>query len=257
MVSTKPARGTRDFLPPDVRKRDYVIGIIKEVYESYGFEPLEGGEAFQKQIDAGDKSVEADAMLAVNEALARLGIKHFAIYISHSDVLAAILETVRVPTALQQQTIAAMRSFDKYNIEGFVAELQEVGISEKASTILADLFLKTDEILNQEHDINQTIVSNLLNIVNTETLIQLGQILQLTGRTQVLVDPALPCEPPYSLGTIVEVRTSGLETLGSGGIVDDRTLMFTFNIEQIVELIENNKTFPSEIAAPDSGAILR
>ena len=31
----------RDFLPSDVRKRNYVIGIIKEVYESYGFEPLE------------------------------------------------------------------------------------------------------------------------------------------------------------------------------------------------------------------------
>src|SRR6187551_641917 len=41
MASTKPARGMRDFLPADVRKRDYVIGIIKEVYESYGFEPLE------------------------------------------------------------------------------------------------------------------------------------------------------------------------------------------------------------------------
>ena len=31
----------RDFLPVDVRKREYVINIIKEVYESYGFEPLE------------------------------------------------------------------------------------------------------------------------------------------------------------------------------------------------------------------------
>jgi histidyl-tRNA synthetase len=31
----------RDFLPGDVRKREYVIGVIKEVYESYGFEPLE------------------------------------------------------------------------------------------------------------------------------------------------------------------------------------------------------------------------
>lgn len=41
MVSTKPARGTRDFLPAELRKREYVIGIIKEVYESYGFEPLE------------------------------------------------------------------------------------------------------------------------------------------------------------------------------------------------------------------------
>ncbi len=38
---SKPARGMRDFLPADIRKRNYVINIIKEVYESYGFEPLE------------------------------------------------------------------------------------------------------------------------------------------------------------------------------------------------------------------------
>jgi histidyl-tRNA synthetase len=38
---TQPARGMRDFLPLDVRRREYVIGIIKEVYERYGFEPLE------------------------------------------------------------------------------------------------------------------------------------------------------------------------------------------------------------------------
>src|SRR5690349_9599524 len=41
MSNTNPARGMRDFLPSDIRKREYVIGIIKEVYESYGFEPLE------------------------------------------------------------------------------------------------------------------------------------------------------------------------------------------------------------------------
>jgi histidyl-tRNA synthetase len=31
----------RDFLPEDVRRREYVIGVIKRVYEGYGFEPLE------------------------------------------------------------------------------------------------------------------------------------------------------------------------------------------------------------------------
>jgi len=38
---TRPARGMRDFLPEDVRRRDYVIGVITSVYERYGFEPLE------------------------------------------------------------------------------------------------------------------------------------------------------------------------------------------------------------------------
>ena len=40
-AKTQPARGMRDFLPADVRRREYVIGIIKTVYERYGFEPLE------------------------------------------------------------------------------------------------------------------------------------------------------------------------------------------------------------------------
>ena len=31
----------RDFLPADIRKREFVIGVIRSVYESYGFEPLE------------------------------------------------------------------------------------------------------------------------------------------------------------------------------------------------------------------------
>jgi histidyl-tRNA synthetase len=40
-MNTNPARGMRDFLPEDVRRRQYVIGVIAEVYQRYGFEPLE------------------------------------------------------------------------------------------------------------------------------------------------------------------------------------------------------------------------
>src|SRR5918993_626882 len=39
--STRPARGMRDFLPEDVRRRQHVIRIVGETYERYGFEPLE------------------------------------------------------------------------------------------------------------------------------------------------------------------------------------------------------------------------
>src|SRR6187399_2359292 len=39
--STQPARGTRDFLPDEVRRREYVMRVVREVYERYGFEPLE------------------------------------------------------------------------------------------------------------------------------------------------------------------------------------------------------------------------
>src|ERR671917_2093382 len=40
-AKTQPARGMRDFLPADARRREYVVRVIKDVYERYGFEPLE------------------------------------------------------------------------------------------------------------------------------------------------------------------------------------------------------------------------
>jgi histidyl-tRNA synthetase len=40
-MGTQPARGMRDFLPEDVRRRDYVVRVVRDVYDRYGFEPLE------------------------------------------------------------------------------------------------------------------------------------------------------------------------------------------------------------------------
>ena len=40
-TSTKPPSGTRDFLPDDMRRREHVMRVVRDVYESYGFEPLE------------------------------------------------------------------------------------------------------------------------------------------------------------------------------------------------------------------------
>ncbi len=40
-MNTAPMSGTRDFLPLDVLRRNYVIGVVERVYQSYGFEPLE------------------------------------------------------------------------------------------------------------------------------------------------------------------------------------------------------------------------
>jgi histidyl-tRNA synthetase len=42
----QPPRGTRDFLPDEMYKRNWVLDQIREVYEAYGFEPL-GTPAFE------------------------------------------------------------------------------------------------------------------------------------------------------------------------------------------------------------------
>jgi histidyl-tRNA synthetase len=42
----QPPRGTRDFLPEEMYKRNWVLDRVKEVFEAYGFEPL-GTPAFE------------------------------------------------------------------------------------------------------------------------------------------------------------------------------------------------------------------
>jgi histidyl-tRNA synthetase len=37
----QPPRGTRDYLPEDQMKRNWVVDTVRRVYESYGFEPLD------------------------------------------------------------------------------------------------------------------------------------------------------------------------------------------------------------------------
>ena len=43
----QPPRGTRDYLPQDQLKRNWVIQQVREIYESYGYEPL-GTPAFEE-----------------------------------------------------------------------------------------------------------------------------------------------------------------------------------------------------------------
>lgn len=87
--STKPAKGTRDFLADDVRRREHVIGVVRDVYRSYGFEPLET-PSFErldtllgKYGDEGDQLVFkilhrgqnlVNGIRAASEALAQPGV---------------------------------------------------------------------------------------------------------------------------------------------------------------------------------------
>ncbi len=273
----------RDFLPSDVRKRDFVIGVIKEVYESYGFEPLETPavenletlmgkygeegnqlvfkilkrgekldlteaasesdlsdlalrydltvplarvvannkndlpkffkryqiqpvwradrpargrfrEFYQCDVDAiGSESmvVEGELLAAISEILKRLGFDDFTIRLNHRQVLTDILDTAGVPAELHTDALIAIDKMDKIGAEGVSAELAARGISGDAAMMLMEIFAKTQEILNQEKDINRTIVANLINIVSNETLSELGQILKFADNAPIIIDPSL------------------------------------------------------------------
>jgi histidyl-tRNA synthetase len=357
MASTKPARGMRDFLPADVRKREYVIGIIKEVYESYGFEPLEtpavenietltgkygeeGNQLIFKILKRGEKLhagaeekdladlalrydltvplarvvanhkndlpkffkryqiqpvwradrpargrfrefyqcdvdaigsssmvVEGELMSAVSEILTRLGFKDFTIRINHRQVLTDILDTAGVPVNLHGDALVAIDKLDKIGVGGVGEELAERGIDENAAEMLMQIFEQTNEILNQEKDINRTVVANLINIVSNEVLAELGQILQFAPKSPIVIDPSLARGLSYYTGAIMEINVPDLAgSLGGGGRYDGLIGMFgkeqipacgfSLGLERILVVMEERGMFPAEIAAAGAADVL-
>jgi histidyl-tRNA synthetase len=365
MANTNPARGMRDFLPSDVRKREYVIGIIKEVYESYGFEPLETPavenietligkygeegnqlifkilkrgaklteitestelqssdntinspnsmndalsdlalrydltvplarvvanrkndlpkffkryqiqpvwradrpargrfrEFYQCDVDAiGSSSmvIEAELILAVSEILKKLGFEDFTIRLNHRQVLTDILDTAHVPMEKHADALVAIDKLDKIGPEGVQKELAERGIKDESSQMLLDIFEQTKVILNQEKDINRTIVGNLINIVSNELLTELGQILRLAAKAPVLLDPSLARGLSYYTGAIMEINVPDLAgSLGGGGRYDGLIGMFgkeqipacgfSLGLERILVVMHERNMFPAEV----------
>lgn len=62
-VSTKPPSGFRDFLPAEIRRREHVIRIVREVYDAYGFEPLETPTVERLDVLLGKYGDEGDQLM--------------------------------------------------------------------------------------------------------------------------------------------------------------------------------------------------
>lgn len=63
MTKTQTLKGFRDFLPREVRKRQYVIDILKKVFGSYGFEPLETPALEYEEVLLGKYGAEGDKLM--------------------------------------------------------------------------------------------------------------------------------------------------------------------------------------------------
>ncbi len=92
-VNTEPLSGMRDFLPLDVLRRNYVVGVIQRVYQQYGFEPLEtpvmerlstllgkygdeGDQLIFRVLKRGDKLDKALAQQPTENTVADAGLRY-------------------------------------------------------------------------------------------------------------------------------------------------------------------------------------
>lgn len=62
-IKTQTLKGFRDFLPQEMRRRQYVIKRLKQVFESFGFEPLETPALEYKEILLGKYGDEGNKLM--------------------------------------------------------------------------------------------------------------------------------------------------------------------------------------------------
>lgn len=62
-IAPTNARGTRDFLPADLLRRDRVFGILRETFQRYGYEPLETPAIENTAVLEGKYGEEGDRLL--------------------------------------------------------------------------------------------------------------------------------------------------------------------------------------------------
>src|SRR3989344_2862694 len=63
MIKPQTLKGFRDFLPEAAKKRQYVIDILRKVFELYGFEPLETPTLEYEDVLLGKYGEEGDKLM--------------------------------------------------------------------------------------------------------------------------------------------------------------------------------------------------
>ncbi len=122
--STKPRSGMRDFLPRDVARRAYVVSVLRQVYERYGFVPLETPAVESLAVLSGKYGEDERLiyrLLLRGEALARaLGRRADAAALSADDLSEEALRydlTVPLARVVAQYGAKLPRYFKRYQIQ--------------------------------------------------------------------------------------------------------------------------------------------
>lgn len=72
--SLQPPKGFRDFLPKDLKKRQYAFDIIKHTFESFGFEPIETPALEYQEVLLGKYGSDADKLIYKFQDLGGRGV---------------------------------------------------------------------------------------------------------------------------------------------------------------------------------------
>ncbi len=132
-------KGFRDFLPAEKRKRDFVTQKVKEVFERFGFEPLETPTLEYASLLLGKYGDEADKLVYTFEDRGdrRIGLRYD--------------QTVPTARVLAQYQNEIPRSFRRYQIQNvFRADKPQKGRYREFTQCDIDIFGSSSPIADAE-----------------------------------------------------------------------------------------------------------
>lgn len=316
MITPRTLKGFRDFLPEEARKRQYVIDILRSVFESYGFEPLETPALEYEEILAGKYGDEGERLMYKFEDK---GGRKVALRYDQTVPLARVVAQYAndLPLPFKRYQIqnvwrgenpqaGRFREFLQCDIDtvGTSSLLADAEIIEIASTALETLGFEKFKILINDRkvfsglieDSNKLpaivraidkikkvgrekvideMVSSGLEKELTERILQTLEAQKPTGNINRLIDylkslglseenfefaPFLARGLDYYTGTIFELIIQGEagKSIGGGGRYDNLIGMFSnksipavgfsFGFDRLIEAMEAQNLFPSELA---------
>lgn len=167
-VSTKPASGFRDFLPDEMRLRSHVFGVIRTVFEAYGFEQLdtpamerldtllgkygdEGDQLLFKVLKRGDKLAGALAGADVRDTdLADMGLRYdltvplARVYAQHRNQLPRIFKRFQIAPVWRADRPQKGRFREFYQCDVDIVGSRSMSVEAEVTSALAEILHKLE-----------------------------------------------------------------------------------------------------------------
>lgn len=205
-VSTKPASGFRDFLPAVARRRERVFRLIRQVYESYGFEPLdtpcverldtllgkygeEGDQLVFKILQRGEKLERALELESPGEIdLADMGLRYdltvplARVYAQHRNALPKVFKRYQIAPVWRADRPQRGRFREFYqcdvDVVGATSMLAEAEVTAALSEVLGRLDFGGVRIhLNHRELLRALILASGIEVAQeTDTLIAIDKL---------------------------------------------------------------------------------
>ena len=158
-MAQKPSipKGTRDFSPAEVAKRQYIISIIKSNFEKFGFQPIETPSFENSETLMGKYGEEGDRLIFkilnsgdyFEKAKQSLTLLNENTIISIGNLLTSIFSEVRIKY-IGDNNLKAISDYLTENIRAILNESREIIYVNEFEEKIATYFLKNAEYISSK-----------------------------------------------------------------------------------------------------------